>query len=426
MVFGLKNMIEKNTSQPEEKIIYSKPKSGHKFFFVAIIILTIILSSFFGLIFGFIGGKISDTVFSKIFPKLRNESSEKKEISLQRIVEEDSAIIDVVEKNSPAVVSIIVTKDVPKFRSFFDDPFGFFNQQMEDRGGQTEKQKIGGGSGFLVSEEGMIVTNRHVVQDSNAEYTVITNDGKEHPAKIMARDPIKDIAIIKIEGKNFPILEFGNSENLKIGQTVIAIGNSLGEFSNSVSKGIISGLGRSVTAGSGFGKTEQLSNIIQTDAAINPGNSGGPLLDINGKVIGVNVAMAQGAENIAFSIPIGQVEKIVKQVKSNGKISSPFLGIRSIAIDAEIKEENNLPFEYGALIARGEKITDFAVIPGSPADKAGLLENDIILEVNGKKIDSKNQITEAISQFNVGEEIVLKIWRKGETKEVKVKLEERK
>jgi serine protease Do len=271
----------------------------------------------------------------------------------------------------------------------------------------------------------MIITNKHVVSDLNAEYTVITNDGKEYSARVLARDVNKDIAIIKIDGENFPTLPLGDSDALRIGQTVIAIGNSLGEFSNSVSKGIISGLRRNITAGSGFGESEKLSDIIQTDAAINSGNSGGPLLDISGNVIGVNVAMAQGAENIAFSIPVNQIKKIVDQVKSTGKISTPFLGVRSITVNKQIQSENNLSFDYGALIARGEKITDFAVLPGSPADKAGFVENDIILEINGTKIDEKNSLTDIISGFNVGDTIKVKIWHKGETKNIQVKLEER-
>lgn len=419
--------MEENKNEPQ--INTPKPRSM-KTVIVVTIIFSIIFSSFFGAIFGFMGERISDKIFSKIeqvFGKSAgNKSGVSPEISREKIVEEDSAIIDVVEKSSPAVVSIVISKDVPKYRSFFDDPFGFFDQMNGSGQNETEKKQIGGGSGFIVNSNGMIVTNKHVASEQGAEYTVITNDGKEYPARILARDPIKDIAVMKIEGENFPVLEFGESERVKVGQTVIAIGNSLGEFSNSVSKGIISGLRRDVTAGSGFGKTEQLSNIIQTDAAINPGNSGGPLLDINGKVIGVNVAMAQGAENIGFAIPVDQIKKMVSQVKDTGKISTPFIGVRSIAIDEELQKANSFPFGYGALIARGEKITDFAVIPGSPADKAGLVENDIILEVNGKKVDSKNQLTDLISGFNVGEEITLKIWHKGETKDVKIKLEERK
>jgi len=221
-------------------------------------------------------------------------------------------------------------------------------------------------------------------------------------------------------------LELADSGNLKIGQTVIAIGNSLGEFRNTVSKGIISGLKRNVTAGDGFGQAETLSEVIQTDAAINPGNSGGPLLNISGQVIGVNVAMAQGAENIGFALPINIVKKGIESVKSKGKIVQPYIGVRYIPITEEIKKANNLPYGYGALVLRGQKVTDFAVVPGSPADKAGLTENDIILEINGVKIDEKNLLSDQIAKSNVGDTINLKIWHKGEEKTVQVKLEERK
>jgi S1-C subfamily serine protease len=259
-----------------------------------------------------------------------------------------------------------------------------------------------------------------------ADYTVVMSDGKEYPAKVLARDPVQDVAVIKIEGTDFPVLALGDSDQMKIGQTVVAIGNSLGEFSNTVSKGIISGLGRSLTAGSFLGKSEQLSNIIQTDAAINPGNSGGPLLNINGEVIGVNVAVAAGAQNVGFAIPVNQIKRVITQVKDTGKISSPFLGVRYVIVDEELKSANNLSFDYGAVVVRGEKISDLAVVPGSPADKAGIVENDIILEINGNKINSKNPIANVIANYNIGEEITLKIWHRGEIKEVKVKLEERK
>lgn len=288
-----------------------------------------------------------------------------------------------------------------------------------------QKQKIGAGTGFIITSDGMIVTNKHVVADSAADYTVLTNDGKEHPAKVLARDPINDIAVIKIDGTNYSTLSFGDSNSLKIGQTAIAIGNSLGEFSNTVSKGIISGLKRNLTAGGGLGDSEKLTNIIQTDAAINPGNSGGPLLDISGKVIGINVAIAQGAQNVGFALPASQVQKITDQVKTTGKISTPYLGVRYIPVDDALQKQIKLPFNYGVMILRGQTMTDFAVIPGSPADKAGLVENDVILEVNGQKVDANNSLVDLLSKFNVGDEVTLKVWHKGDTKNVTVKLEER-
>ena len=415
------NTIEEIT---EKEIKQEIIKTGvSKKTIIVIIALTIFLSSVFGAVFGFISSQTADFIFSKI---LNRGSDSEKEIIIgkQKIIQEESAVIDVVEKASPTVISIVITKDVPQFKSYFE----FFNRgwggQQEEP--ETEKQKVGGGSGFIVSADGMVVTNKHVVEDIEADYTVITSDGKEYPAKVLARHPSVDVAIIKIEGDNFPVLELGDSDSLKIGQTAIAIGNPLGEFSNSVSRGIVSGLKRDLVAGSGYGKTERLSNIIQTDAAINPGNSGGPLLNISGQAIGVNVAMAQGAENIGFALPINEVKKTIQQVKDNGKISIPFLGVRYIILNKSIQKENDLPFDYGALVLRGEKITDLAVVPGSPADKTDIVENDIILEINNEKITEKNQLSNIIVEYNAGDEVILKIWHKGEDKEVKVKLEERK
>lgn len=421
-------MMDEKNDFPQE----SSSRSGNKKLITIVLILSIIFSAFFGTVFGFLAGTASQKVGGKL-SQIFNPSTDN-EIVKQKIVAEDSAIIDVVNKTSPAVVSIIISKDVPRYRNFFSNPFDFpdffdpfGNGQDQGQGqGGTQKQQIGGGSGFLASSDGMIVTNKHVVADTGAEYTAITNDGKEHAAKVLARDPVGDIAVIKIDGQDYPTLNFGDSGNLQIGQTVIAIGNSLGEFSNTVSRGIISGLRRNLTAGSGQGDSEKLTNIIQTDAAINPGNSGGPLLDINGDVIGINVAMAQGAQNIGFAIPANQIKKVVDQVKTTGKISSPYIGVRYMPVTDTVQKSNSLPYNYGALVARGTQITDLAVIPGSPADKAGIQENDIILELNGTKIDDGNSLSDLISQHNVGETVTLKVWHKGNENDVKVTLEERK
>ncbi|HLN18780.1 MAG TPA: trypsin-like peptidase domain-containing protein [Patescibacteria group bacterium] len=414
-------MEEKN-----EIISENRPFLTNKKIIASTLVLAMILSIFFGTVFGFIAGSASQRTGGKLSQLFKPSSDS--EVVKQKIVAEDSAIIDVVNKTSPAVVSIIISKDVPKMRNFFSDPFGFFDPfgSNPDSQGGTQKQQIGGGSGFLVSADGMVVTNKHVVSDASAEYTVITNDGKEHSAKVLARDPVNDIAVIKIDGQNYPTLNFGDSGGLQIGQTVVAIGNSLGEFTNTVSRGIISGLRRSLTAGSGLGETERLNNIIQTDAAINPGNSGGPLIDINGDVIGINVAMARGAQNIGFAIPANQIKKVVDQIKTTGKISAPYIGVRYMPVTDSIQKSNNLPYNYGALVARGSQISDLAVVPGSPADKAGIQENDIILELNGSKIDDNNTLSDLISQRNVGDTITLKVWHKGNVNDVKITLEERK
>ncbi|MFZ2188129.1 MAG: trypsin-like peptidase domain-containing protein [Candidatus Moraniibacteriota bacterium] len=438
--------ITPGVPQGENKVAIKKREGKHSiFFFVSIMVMAILISSLFGAFFGFVAGGFGQKIFAQIseqFPeifKLDNDKSPTAKlnpiVSREKIVEEDSAVIDVVEKSTPAVVSIIISKDMPRIQSF--SPFDFFNNpdffsnlpnqndQPDNSGGESKKEKIGAGTGFIITTDGMIVTNKHVVSDAAAEYTVLTNDGKEHAAKVLARDPVNDIAVIKIDGADYPTLNFGDSDGLKIGQTAIAIGNSLGEFSNTVSKGIISGLGRNLTAGGRMGDSEKLTNIIQTDAAINPGNSGGPLLDIHGKVIGINVAIAQGAQNVGFALPATQVKRITEQVKTTGKISTPYLGVRYIPIDKALQKQINLQFNYGVMILRGQSVRDFAVIPGSPADKAGLMENDVILELNGTKIDENNSLVDLLTKFNVGDEITLKIWHKGETKEVKLKLEER-
>jgi serine protease Do len=354
----------------------------------------------------------------------------------ERVVQEDSLIIDLVEKSSPAVVSIVATKDVPKVRNvgsfggfpffFFQDPLRSSDEQGDSSGDPTEKRRVGSGTGFLVSEDGMIVTNKHVVSDESAEYTVLLDGGKEYQAIVLARDPAHDLAVIKIEGSGFQTIGLGDSDSIKVGQTVIAIGNSLGEFSNSVSRGIISGLGRSVTAGTGFGGAETLTDIIQTDAAINPGNSGGPLLDVAGRVIGINVAVAQGAQSVGFAIPVNQIRRTVEDVKATGKISTPYIGVRYAILDEAAQKENSLPFAYGAIVLRGTKPTEFAVIPGSPADKVGIVENDIILEIDGTKIDTEHPLGNIIAKYRPGDEVMLKLWQKGENKDVKVTLEERK
>lgn len=399
-------------------------------------------------LFGFIGGLLSPLTlrfFDRQLATLGIMAITEKNVSESSAVKtdsiaEDKLVTDLIAKNAPGVVSIVISRDVPKARSFFNNPFGgslpFFFNPFGPQGGSgtpggdaskgTEKKQVGSGSGFFVSADGLIVTNKHVVADEQADYTVITSDGAEHPAKVLARDTNNDIAIIKIDGQDFPAPALGDSDTMRVGQTVLAIGNSLGEFANSVSRGIVSGLKRNVSAGSGFGDTERLTNIIQTDAAINPGNSGGPLFNLAGEVIGVNVAMASGAENIGFALPINQVKRAVEQVRQTGKIAVPYIGVRYVIINKEIQKQNNLDFDYGAIILRGQRMTDLAVIPGSPADKAGLVENDIIMEINGEKIDENNSLADAIGKYNVGDEITLKVWHKGETKDVKLKLEERK
>ncbi len=330
-----KNMeIEKgDADSPDTELYGSAVLVPKKYNLRWLIIITVLVSAIAGSVFGFMAGGIPSLTqeFSGFFSQVINGN-----LPNHPVVQEDLAVINVVKKATPAVVSIIVSKSVngAGVKKNFPSPSdGQGNEQNQGssntnnvQGGMSQ-ERIAGGSGFFVTSSGVIVTNKHVVSDPTATYTVVTNDGKEHLAKILATDPANDIAVIKIAGNNFPILNIGNSDSLEIGQTVIAIGNSLGQFSNTVSKGIISGLGRNLTASGGFGESEQLNDIIQTDAAINLGNSGGPLLDINGNVIGVNVAMAQGAQDIGFALPADQVKKVVDRVEVMGKAAKRKLWI---------------------------------------------------------------------------------------------------
>lgn len=341
---------------------------------------------------------------------------------------ENSQVMNTVEETNPAVVSIIISKEVSKLEnnnSLYNYLFNFNSGSNNSNSGSNsnEKQEIGGGSGFFVTSDGYIVTNCHVVEDSTAEYTVLTKDNKKYNAKVVAKDKTLDVAVLKIDGKNFTYLTFADSDTLKLGQSAIAIGNALAEFQNSISLGIVSGLSRSITAGNGDGSTEQLDGVIQTDAAINPGNSGGPLLDIKGNVIGVNVAIESEANSIGFALPSNTVKSVVESVIKTGKIEKPYLGVRYTQINSEVKERNNLSVDYGVLVSRGSSSSELAVIPGSPADKAGIVENDIILEIDGVKLDESKSIASIIRQKKFDQVITLKVVHDGKTNDVKIKLE---
>jgi serine protease Do len=348
-----------------------------------------------------------------------------------QLFSQESRIVDIVDAASPAVVSVIATRDVPVMERYYEEysPFGdsFSFRVPRWRQDGTREQEVGGGTGFLVSADGLVVTNRHVVSDASAEYAVFTSEGERHEVEVVARDPFIDIAVLQItdesSAESYPYLTFGNSGTLAPGQTVIAIGNALNEFRNSVSVGVVSGLSRSIVAGSGRGQVERLNEVIQTDAAINPGNSGGPLLNTDGQVIGVNVAVAQGTENIGFALPADVVSGIVASVKEYGEIVHPYLGVRYIQVNESLAERNNLSVEYGALVQRGRTREDLAVVPGSPADKAGIEENDIILSVDGQRITPEQTLGELIRRQSVGETVELTLLHDGTRETLTVTLE---
>ncbi|MES2953504.1 MAG: trypsin-like peptidase domain-containing protein [Patescibacteria group bacterium] len=328
----------------------------------------------------------------------------------------DTPIVRAVESASPAVVSIIISEEVrardssalrdPFFRYFFGDDLPFETPREPGT-----KEETGGGSGFLVSSDGLIATNKHVVDNTDAEYAVYTNDGKKHLAKVVALDPVYDIALIKIEGSGYAHLSFGNSDTLRVGETAIAIGNALAEFRNTVSVGVISGLSRSIVASDLTGSAESLEDVIQTDAAINPGNSGGPLLDTSGRVVGMNVAVAYGSQSIGFALPGNEVKKAVESVLKHGTIKRAFLGVRYVAITPEIAQEEGLSVDEGILILPGDSRDEPAVVPGSPAAKAGLRAGDSIIEIDGTKLTLDHTLSVQIRKKDPGETIRLRVLR---------------
>ncbi|MFA7191983.1 MAG: trypsin-like peptidase domain-containing protein [Candidatus Paceibacterota bacterium] len=334
-------------------------------------------------------------------------------------------VVDVVRKSNVAVVSIVGMKDVPKYDVVYNDTNvfgGIFRTPTYVQNG-TEKKKTGSGTGFLISSDGYIVTNKHVVSDTSASYSVTLNNSKVYDATVLARDDVLDVAILKVSSTDkFSYLQLGDSDTIEVGQSVVAIGNALGQFKNTVSVGVVSGLSRSVTASTGGGGSEKLSKVIQTDAAINPGNSGGPLLDINSNVIGVNVAVVSGSENIGFALPINSIKSVIDSVKKTGTISRPYVGVRYVTINPEIKKSKGLTVDYGVWITKGSK-GETAIVPNSPAEKAGIKEGDVILEIDGQKIDEEGDFTFLIRDKNVGDYVELKVLSGNIIRLINIKLE---
>lgn len=338
-------------------------------------------------------------------------------------------VVAAVAKVNPAVVSVVVTKDVPIYERYYEsiDPWGFFGgiqvPRLRERG--TQEQEVGGGTGFIVDQSGLIVTNHHVVSDEAARYSILLNTGEDYEVDVLASDLELDIAVLKIsepvEG-GLSTVTFGDSDGLELGQTVIAIGNALAEFQNSISVGVVSGLSRSIVASDMMGHSEQLHEVIQTDAAINPGNSGGPLLNINGEVVGMNVATSRGADNIGFAIPAALVKQVVDSVKQYGEIIRPYLGVRFTTVTARLATVHNLPVAYGALVVAGETTDQPAVLPDSPAAKAGIKEGDVIVAIDGETLQSSNLST-ILRTKAVGEKISVEVLREGEHQLFSVVLE---
>jgi serine protease Do len=317
-------------------------------------------------------------------------------------IKEESEVIDVVGRVKPSVVSVVGEGAQLNF-------FG-------------ASQRRSAGTGFIVSDDGLIITNKHVVS-GRGSYKVVTNDGKEYPATVRAVDPNFDIAFIKVEANNLRPIEFGDSDAIRAGQRVLAIGNALGQLDNTVTYGVVSAVGRSIVAGDGMGESELLENLIQTDAAINPGNSGGPLVNIGGQVIGINTATSAQGEGIGFAIPINVARTALDSVIKTGKITRPMIGVRYVNLTKELIERNNLEVGSGALLYAED---GRSVLAGSPAARAGLKNGDIITKINGESIEEGKSLISIISKYKVGEKISLTYVRDRSEKTIELILAENK
>ncbi|KKR91698.1 MAG: Protease Do [Candidatus Falkowbacteria bacterium GW2011_GWA2_41_14] len=322
-------------------------------------------------------------------------------------LDDQEATIRAINKVMPAVVSIIIIDQQSSIT---------INLSTGQKTETKSKVQKGSGTGFIISPDGLILTNKHVVGAANektADYRVILNSGKQYYAQLIGKDPINDLAVLKIFDKNLPFVQLGDSDKLQIGTTVVAIGNALGRYQNSATKGIISGLGRNIEASDQSGNlAETLDNVLQTDADINLGNSGGPLVDLAGNVIGINVAMDQTGSAIGFAIPINDAKPVIKSVREIGRIVRPRLGIRYHMLTPEIAGEYKLAKDSGAWISTNETGGP-AVLPDSPAAKAGLIPGDIVMEINGIKIQDKTTLLSVVQKYKPGDKIGLRVWRGG-------------
>ena len=326
----------------------------------------------------------------------------------------------VAKKLSPSVVSIIVSKDVQTYKT---DPFGFF---YEPSG--TVRKKVGGGTGFFVTKDGLILTNKHVVSDPSASYTIISASGEEFTGKVLAFDPKNDLAIVQtydVDGKKLtdrePVSFVNDSNALEVGDFLIAIGNALAEFKNTVTFGVVSALDRTIEAGDmGTQETELLTGLIQTDAAINPGNSGWPLVNLDGKVIGINTAIASNANGLGFAIPLSEKEVtyLIDSVLKNGTIKRTFVGVRTTSLNGDVAKSLGIQITSGDLIVNSPD----AVVAQSPAEKVGLESGDIITEAAGTPLSEWVTLRDIIKDKVPGDEITLKVWKKKSSKIEIVKL----
>jgi S1-C subfamily serine protease len=313
-----------------------------------------------------------------------------------------SAITAAAEQVSPAVVTITVEAAAAT------DPFSL--------------PETGIGSGIIYDTAGWILTNRHVVAEATT-VTVDLNDGRQVQGEVYGVDTLTDLAIVKIAATDLHAAPIGDSSHLQPGQTAIVIGSALGTFTNSVTSGVISALGRSLTVTDPLnGERRRLRNLIQTDAAINPGNSGGPLVNSSGEVIGVSTAYAEGAQGIFFAIPINIAKPIMSQAVAGEPLTRPWIGIIYIAVDRALAAENNLPIDYGAWLSPDTGSGESPVKEGSPAAEAGLLPGDILTSIDGARIDASQSLDDILSNYEPGDVLPIEVLRAGETLQITVTL----
>lgn len=378
---------------------------------LAHVVLTSVIAS---TIAGFFAGGIA---FSYLGDQSNSVGRGSGQVSQVDISQEESAVTSLVQEVSPSVVSISISKEISVGGL---SPFDVF--QGNDGRIETREREIGGGTGFVVSDDGLIMTNRHVVSDEEATYTVVFNDGERIEGEVVAIHPTQDLALVRVDKTGLDPLTFAESDEILVGQTVVAIGNALTEFDNTVSRGVVSGLRRSIVASDQAGNSEELSNIIQTDAAINPGNSGGPLLDINGRVIGVNVATARGAQSIGFAIPSNTAVRMIEDVLEFGEVKVSYLGVRYQMIQPNSDLSEELGLDQGVFISATDGP---AVLAGSPAAEAGIQSGDVLTKINGEDLSMRNTLVEALSKYRPGDEVTVELSREGQTQSVTVELGER-
>jgi len=367
---------------------HSGSKTGK---YLAVIILLLIGCFTAGLGGGFVASRLSSSSTVN-----HNSASDGNAV----VSQDEENIASVASKVGPSVVSIITKGQT---QSFF--------------GTQTQE---GAGSGIIISSDGYILTNKHVVADSS-QLSIVTSDGTVYDnAKVLGTDPLNDLAFVKVDGvSNLHAASLGDSSSVRIGQNVVAIGNSLGEYQNTVTSGIISGTGRPVSAQEG-NSVENLTDLLQTDAAINPGNSGGPLVNLSGQVIGINTAIAADAQSIGFSIPINSAKGIIKNLLKTGQVQRAYLGVNYVSITPELAKQYSLPLKQGAYVASSD---GSAVMSGSPADKAGIKDKDIITKVGDLTVGDQGSVSSLIAEYTIGDKVPLTIYRDGKTINITVTLE---